>query len=658
MTILRKITSTAVATSIVLVMFPMAAHDSKASPAGGQRVQDHVDRGPDEPLIVDLIHAEDNRQGTPTYWIGYEQLGEGALRERATRLLKASPELAVLIRADRAMKHKHVPGLLNSLRIAGAQDVSVATFPLGSVYAFDPGSGYDGVIRGKVIGPRNSSEYASYAVTLDHEDWTNRLGRLPGMQVTAGETFEFRNVPAGKCKVRSGPVIPPGRDTGAARPTAEVNVIVKSKRMVEVELSFDDSRPSSSLDKPLGNVVFGGKETEVRDPPASRLARPRDGDARQQFLDIERIARLSMSDQVKQLPHLYKDLAPRYMNSAIEGILSSHPDHILDRTRFGGPGGDRTTRWAQQLAEAASRMSPEQVADKLESRLWLSVAARARAIQVLKKHADATAQLIDADLKSGVKQEVARASATILALELPSFVDRLLAMYMDDADVPREVYRTLLFMRNVSIVRPLLERVEEDPKFLVRCAGLFQGPLHGKPAEPTLLKLLESPDKEIRYHAVYALYACRDPKLAPQAVKLAGEKEPRFRSAAAQLASNLPADSFAAVRDKLLRLLNDEDETVRFKALRCFAEQKDLAAGPVILKLLKQDQISRQYRVTVMQSMSKLAGSTFNYRQHTWGPGTPGNTRAIEKFEAWLRGKETGDVEDTGKSPEQQDAEP
>ena len=654
MTILRKITSAAVATSIVLVMFPMAVHDFKASPAGGQQVQGDADRGP-KPLVLDLIHAEDNRQGTPTFWIGYEQLGEGALRERTTRLLKAAPELAVRIRADRAMQHKHVAGLLNSLRVAGAKDVSVAVFPLGSVYAFDPGPGCDGVIRGKVIGPRNSNESVSYVVMLDHEAWTNRLGRLPGMQVTAGETFEFRNVPAGKCKVRSGSVIPPGRDTGVARPTAEVNVIVKSKRMVEVELSFDDSRASSSLDKPLGNVVSGGKETEIRDPPAGRLARPRDGDARQQFLSIERIARLPMSSQAKQLPRLYKDLAPRYMNPVIEYILSSHPDNILDRTKFGGPGGDRTTRWAQQLAEAASRMSPEQVSDKLESRLWLNVAARARAIQVLKKHADATAQLIDADLKSGVKQEVARASATILALDLRSFVDRLLAVYMDDADVPREVYRTLLFMRNVSIVRPLLERVEEDPKFLVRCAGLFQGPLHRKPAEPTLLKLLESSDKEIRYHAVYALYECRDPKLAPQAVKLAAEKETRFRSAAAQLASNLPADSFAAVRDKLLRLLNDEDEAVRFKALRCFAEQKDLAAGPVVLKLLKKDQLGAGHKVTVMQSTSKLAGSTFNYRLHNWGPATAGNRRAIEKFEAWLRAKETGAVEHSGKSPEKLD---
>jgi hypothetical protein len=91
----------------------------------------------------------------------------------------------------------------------------------------------------------------------------------------------------------------------------------------------------------------------------------------------------------------------------------------------------------------------------------------------------------------------------------------------------------------------------------------------------------------------------------------------------------------------LLHLLNDKDETVRFEALRCFAEQKDLAAGPAILKLLRQDKLAEGHKVTVMQTMSKLAGSTFGYRLHNWGPGTSANKQAIEKFEAWLRARQT-----------------
>lgn len=132
-----------------------------------------------------------------------------------------------------------------------------------------------------------------------------------------------------------------------------------------------------------------------------------------------------MSEQTRQLPHRYKDLAPRYMNPVIEGILSSYRENILDPTRFGGLGGDHTTRWAEQLADAASEMSPEQVANKLEIGLWLNIAARVRAIQVFREHGAATKKLVDADLKSGRKQAVAQASATILTLELGSFTDCL-----------------------------------------------------------------------------------------------------------------------------------------------------------------------------------------------------------------------------------------
>jgi hypothetical protein len=354
------------------------------------------------------------------------------------------------------------------------------------------------------------------------------------------------------------------------------------------------------------------------------VARPVDADARERFLAIERIARLPMPEREKQLPHLYKDLAPRYMNPFVEGVLSTNPDNLLDRKKSGAPGGDRTTRWAQQLADAASQMTPEQVADKLDNGLWLNVAARARAIQVLQQHPDATAALIEADLSADRKQPVSRATATILSLGLRTFTGRLLAMYLEDADVPVGVERTLLFLRDPAIVGPLLEEVEKDPKFLVRCAGFFQGPLYRKPAEPLLLELLNS-------------------KLAQPAVELAREEEARLRRAAAQLASNLPGASFAAVRDDLLPLLSDKEEPVRFQSLRCFAQQKDLAAGSVILEALKRDQLDEQFKVTVMQAMSKLAGSTFKYFVHEWGPDRPGNRRAIEQFEAWLRQRQKAD---------------
>lgn len=109
--------------------------------------------------------------------------------------------------------------------------------------------------------------------------------------------------------------------------------------------------------------------------------------------------------------------------------------------------------------------------------------------------------------------------------------------------------------------------------------GFFQGPLRSKPADPFLLSLLDSPDQEIRYHAGTALMECTDPKLAEPAFRFSQSKEARFRKLAAYLAGNLPSDTFAVARDRLVHLLSDDEEAVTFVALRSFARHHDLAAA-------------------------------------------------------------------------------
>ena len=367
-----------------------------------------------------------------------------------------------------------------------------------------------------------------------------------------------------------------------------------------------------------------------------RIARPVDSDARQQFLEIERIARLPMEQQAKELPRLYKELAPRYMNPFVEGLINSPRSHILDDSKFGSSD-DNTTRWAQQLSDAASDMTPEEVADKLGNGLWENTASRARAIQAFKKHADATAALIRADLETKTRQAVQRATQTIQSVRLPGFTDALLEALLLNDKTSEPALRALIFMRDSPVKQRLLEEVKRDPESLIRFAGLLQRPQWRKPADPLLLKLLNSPDAEIRYAAIRAVYECTDPKLAPAAVRFALDKDERFRVGAAQFAGNLPRTSFLAVREQLLPLLVDEDEGVRKVALRSFAQQKDLAAAEMILKLLKQDEVGEGLKVTIMQSMVKLAGSHFDYFMHEWGPDRSDNQKAIDQFEAWLK---------------------
>ncbi len=430
-------------------------------------------------------------------------------------------------------------------------------------------------------------------------------------------------------------------------------VAAEHRELLGIDGGKSDTGTSSSAEKSSGTTADHSSESElvkevteknteqtVRERIAKgfpRMARPMDSDARQRFLEIERIARLPMDEQAKELPRLYKDLAPRYMNMLVEGLISSYRANILDNTKFDGPGGDHTTRWAQQLADAASEMTPEEVVGKLGHGLWQNTASRARAIQVFKKHADATAALISADLKAEKQEAAERAAQTIQSVGLLGFSDALLDALLRDDETSEPARRALIFMRGAPVKQRLLEEVKKDPQSLIRFAGLFQSPLHRKPAEPMLLELLNSPDAEIRYAAVYAVYECSDPKLAQFTVRFAVDKDKRFRVGAAQFALNLPKSSFLAVREQLLPLLADEDEEVRKVALKAFVQQKDLAAAEVILKLLKQDALSEGFKATVMQGMVTLAGNRFHYFSHEWGPDRPGNQKAIDQFEAWLK---------------------
>ena len=349
------------------------------------------------------------------------------------------------------------------------------------------------------------------------------------------------------------------------------------------------------------------------------------------FIEIERIARLPDEQQADQLAKLYQELSPRYMNPFVEAILSINPRNILQPTS--GPFDGNTQRWANQIANAASTMTPEEVADRLKIGLWLNVAARARAIHVFQRHPEATEALIASDLDSLERPAVDRATQAILALNLRNFTPQLVKLFVEHEELSEPISRTLMLANSPESASLLLKQVKKDVSFLIRCGGLLQNALNGKPAEPILLRLLESPDPEIKFAAATALAGCRDEKLAAPTVQLAGDSEARFRSVALEMASSLTDAEFQTVRSNLLPLLNDADGSVSMTALRCFSQKKDLAAAPVILKLLKQKQVSAQNEATVMQAFSVLAGTNFNYDMHNWGPS---NTQPIKAFEEWL----------------------
>jgi len=353
-------------------------------------------------------------------------------------------------------------------------------------------------------------------------------------------------------------------------------------------------------------------------------------EARERFLAVERIARLPAADQAKVVPILYRDNAQCYPFK-IMVLMSFPPSDILDRKSRKGSGGN-TEKWAEQIADAASKMTAEQVADKLGSPDWLSIAAYVRAIWVLKANEAVVEPLIEADLKSGRDAQVKRAVMAIRAMKLKKYNPQMMAIFLAGGEASESARRGI-FSDDPAVVQTLLGRAKADPKFLGKCAGMLQVALWHKLAEPILLNMLNSPDAKVRYDAADAVYECIDANLAPAAKRFAKEAKPEYRVVGAHLASNLPADSFAAVRKDMISLLNDADESVLDEALRAFAQQKDLAACQVILDALKAEHPGPG---NVMQAMSALTGGTFGYDMHNWGPGTPTNQRAIGKFEAWM----------------------
>lgn len=401
-----------------------------------------------------------------------------------------------------------------------------------------------------------------------------------------------------------------------------------SGRLPRQTLEFTVLRPDGSQPEPKtseeGPAVAPGDAAAV--------------EARKRFIEVERFARRPKAEQAEDLADFYKNLDSRSISPMIERILSVAPRNILDRDPKNTSYDGNTERWAQQLADVAEELSVDQVADKLKSPLWLNIAARARALQVLRAYKDDVANLIDSDLNAPDRDAISRKATMLIAsLDLRSFSQRLLGMYLTADDPSSAVLGALLTMKDPTILPVLLEKVKDEPASLLRISALLPGQLAGEPAPQELLELLDSPDADIRYHAAYALQACRDPALAEPAVKLADEKEARFREMAALWTAKLPEKAFTEVRTDLLPLLHDEDEEVCLAALRSFGQRRDPAAGPVILELLKRENLEEQHKITVMQAMSALSGKTWGYNMHAWGPDAPGNREAIQKFEEWLK---------------------
>ncbi|MEM7312126.1 MAG: hypothetical protein AAF497_03140 [Planctomycetota bacterium] len=321
-----------------------------------------------------------------------------------------------------------------------------------------------------------------------------------------------------------------------------------------------------------------------------------------------------------------------------EMILSSYPDSILDREKAGKYQGN-SQRWAKELEDASGSISVEEAANRLEIRLWLDIAAQARAMQILSGQKQNLQPLLSSDLKSNDARRIARAGNIVGRLGWTDFHPVMLGLLVnaEDKHVRQVVYNALLFSQKPVELPALLSIVRDDPSSIAIISGLFQSTLYEKNAPQELKNLLDAEDTFIRWHAANAIRECRDPELSNFAIRCAIDPESRYREIAVGLANRLMPRDFDALKLTMRKLCRDRDAGIRSQAIACLARKKDLWVGEMIVELLRDKDVDLGKRVTVMQSFAALAGTHFGYDMHRWGVDNAENMVAVEKLQAWLR---------------------
>ena len=355
------------------------------------------------------------------------------------------------------------------------------------------------------------------------------------------------------------------------------------------------------------------------------------------FIAVEQIARLPQQEREAQIPRLYREISPPLMSILVEGIMSSFPADLFRRGGFASPGGDYV-EYGQQLDDATTRMTPEQMADTIlnvHGPLSLNLAAKVRCVQTLRRHQQSVKKLLERDLDSNDAADVNRACATIYTVRLKDFNDRLLKIYLADGKFAAQARSAIIWLNDPAMTAALVADIQKNPAALRRHYGLLNGMLWGRAADPVVVKLLDSPDADARYWAALAIQDCKDASLAPQIIKLLGDKESRLHVAAAHMAGRLPHDAFQAVRAELLRQMGGEDVELRLEAAWAFAEHKDAAGGTALLQFWQHD-VPESIKVKVMQSVSQMTDTDFGYNMHEWAKPGSSNMEAIEKFRKWI----------------------
>ncbi len=373
------------------------------------------------------------------------------------------------------------------------------------------------------------------------------------------------------------------------------------------------------------------------------LVRQRTSEQRALFVEVERIARLPSADQTAHIPHLYHDLVPALVNRYYPA--ASVPNH----------------RW---LFRDAATLSPEALADQLAGEHGnyplLYEASRLRCLDLLTEHQQHVKPLVKADLESGNARAVLRALGLLDKLRWTEFVDGVIAVFQQanrhelvETEPPVDDNRPWLTdvakptNEGVAALVPYVLRELNDPKAIrvlldadphppVTYFEILRHLCRGRLEDPGLLKLLESPDPEVRWRAAYALEESGDPALLPFVERLTSDPDARVRQAAVEMGRSLPEPAATTIWPRLVALHNDSDRMVRFHVAMMFGSKGDAICATTLHALVTEGALGSGYISTLIQLMHTVTGTYFDY-DLSQPPTTQVNRVAMERFAVWIK---------------------
>jgi len=333
--------------------------------------------------------------------------------------------------------------------------------------------------------------------------------------------------------------------------------------------------------------------------------------ARPLFIEVERVARLPFARQAGRLPHIYRDVCPKFA-----GMWLAH-------TVFG------------PAPEAVKGESPERLADRIEASdggHWslLAEGGRQRCKALLTAHQQAVEALAREDLRSGTPRERWWALHVIGELRAVNLFDETIAALHDPE--PMYAAQALRDLEDPRAIPFLIRRFPEDPTQFFETLRTLQ---HDRPAHPMLLELLRSNDANVRWRAAYSLVESRDPALVPILPRLVGDPAVDVRRQAGYIAVNFADATYRLARPSIEPLLSDPEMAVRADVAVAMASRKDSTSALALLALLELEEKMEPWRQSnVVQAIHTLTGTYFGLV-----PGTPSpeaRARALTDFARWI----------------------